>query len=159
MLCAQDSGAIPPATVPVAPPENEPAAPKPESSKADVLLRTESGDLIPLRDLLGANLIDELLLRGLEQRSVPRYTLAQLELSGAVDRDEVTLKIDLQIQVHPADEWVTIPIAFGDVFVTHFDHKSDVPNTQAVLTSGEQNCATVASVWIRLAPCHAGNDW
>ena len=122
-------------------------------------MRTETGDLIPLRDFLPENLIDELLRRGLEQRSVPRYTIAQQELSGTVDRDEVTLKLELQIQVHPTDEWVTIPIAFGDVFVTHFDHRSDVPNTQSVLTSGEQNSRQWHLFGCRSAHGHAGNDW
>ncbi len=140
MLRAQESGTVSPVTTPVAPPDTGPAASNPQAPKADVLLRTESGDLIPYRELLPIDrIIDELLQRGLEQLAVPLYTIAQQELSAVVDRDVVTLKIELQIQVRPAEEWVTIPISFGDVFVTHFVHKSDELNTQAVLTSGEQN--------------------
>jgi len=138
-LRAQDSGTVPPATSPVAPSGNVPPASVPQPGKSDVLLRTESGDLIPLRELLGDRLIDELLLRGLEQRTVPRFTFAQQELSATIDRDEITIKLELQIQVHAADEWVTIPMSFGDVFVKRFDHKSDAPKTEAVPTFGEQN--------------------
>ena len=93
---AQDSGTVPPATSPVAPSGNGPASSVPQPGKSDVLLRTESGDLIPLRELLGDRLIDELLLRGLEQRIVPRYTLAQQELSAAIEHDEITIKLELQ---------------------------------------------------------------
>ncbi len=60
-------------------------------------------------------------------------------LSGSIDRDEVTLKLELQIQVHPEKEWVTIPMSFGDVFVKRFDHKSDAPDSKAVPRFGEQN--------------------
>jgi len=134
MLRAQDAATTPP----VAPAENLPAS-VPPPGKSDVLLRTDSGDLIPLRELLGDRLIDELLLRGLEQRTVPRYTLAQQELSATVERDAITLKLELQIQVHPAEEWVTIPMSFGDVFVKRFDHHSDVSQAEAVPTFGEQN--------------------
>ena len=136
---AQESATAPPATSPVAASGDVPPASVPQPVKSDVLLRTESGELIPLRELLGDQVIDELLLRGLEQRSVPRYTLAQQELSAAIDRDEITINLELQIQVHPADEWVTIPMSFGDVFVKRFDHKSDAPNTKAVPTFGEQS--------------------
>ncbi|HRA86855.1 MAG TPA: hypothetical protein PK992_02260 [Planctomycetaceae bacterium] len=133
---AQDgvNGQTPPVS---APPQVENS--DPGSRKADVLLRTESGELIPYRELLGDRVIDELLQRGLEQRSVPRYTIARQEITGTVDRDEVTMTVRMEIQVHPEAEWVTIPLAFGEVFVTQFDHQSDVENSRAVLTSGEQN--------------------
>ncbi len=136
VLHAQDSvnGQASPASAPAQVGNSVPASPK-----ADVLLRTESGELIPYRELLGDRVIDELLQRGLEQRSVPRYTIARQEVTGTVDRDEVTITVQMQIQVHPEAEWVTIPLAFGDVFVTQFDHQCDVENSQAVLTSGEQN--------------------
>jgi hypothetical protein len=49
------------------------------------------------------------------------------------------VKVVLQIQLHVAKEWVTIPMTFGDVFTTRIDHKSEEPNAQAVPTSGEQN--------------------
>lgn len=139
MLRAQESGTVPPATSPVVPSVNVPAASVPQPGKPEVLLRTESGELIPYRELLGDQVIDELLQRGLEQRSVPRYTLAQQELSAAVDRDEITIMLEMQVQVHPADEWVTIPMSFGDVFVKRFDHRSDAMKTEAVPEFGEQN--------------------
>jgi hypothetical protein len=105
----------------------------------DILLRTKSGDLIPLRPLLGDRILDELLLQSMEQVSVPRYTIAQQEVSAAVDHDVVTIKVVLQIQLYVAKEWVTIPISFGDVYTTRIDHKSEEANAQAVPTSGEQN--------------------
>ncbi len=140
MLRAQDSGTVPPVTSPVAPADNVPVGSVPPPLKADVLLRTESGDLIPYRELLPIDrVIDELLQRGLEQLAVPLYTIAQQELSAVVDRDEIDITLELQIQVRPADEWVTIPMSFGDVFVKRFDHKSDAPRTEAVPELGEQN--------------------
>ena len=138
-LRAQDSVAGPATATPTAPPKAAAVQTNPGAGKADVLLRMESGDLIPLRELLGDRMIDELLQRGLEQRSVPRYTIARQEVTGSVDRDEVRITVQLQIQVHADAEWVTIPLAFGEVFVTRFDHQSQVQNSQAVLTSGEQN--------------------
>ena len=134
-LRAQDAGTVPP----VAPSGNVPAGSVPPPGKPDILFRNAAGDLIPLRELLGDKVIDELLQQGLEQLTVPRFTIAQQELSAAVDRDEITLRIDLQIQVHPADQWVTIPMSFGDVFVKRFDHKSDAPKTEAVPDFGEPN--------------------
>ena len=138
-LRAQESENVSAPTAPVVPPATGNAGPDLQARGADLLLRTESGDLIPLRELLPDDLIDEILLRGMEQRSVPRYTVARQELAGSVDRDEVTLKLELQIQVHPEKEWVTIPMSFGDVFVKHFDHKSDAPDSKAVPRFGEQN--------------------
>lgn len=138
-LRAQESEPVPAANPRPTPPANAAQTTLPSSGKPDVLLRTSSGDLIPLRDLLGDRMIDELLQRGMEQRSVPRYTIARQELTASVDRDEVTMTVQMQIQVHPEAEWVTIPLMFGDVFVTRFDHQSDIENSQAVLTSGEQN--------------------
>ena len=108
-------------------------------ANGDVVLRTKSGEEIPLRNLLGDRIIDELLLQAMEQVNVPRYTISQEEVSASVDRDVVTFKLVLQIQVHAMKEWVTIPIAFGDVFATRIDHHSDQAETQAVPTAGEQN--------------------
>lgn len=138
-LRAQDTGSVPPVTSPISAADSGPAGTVSPSGKPEVLLRNEAGDLIPLRELLGDQVIDELLQRGLEQRTVPRFTIAQQELSATVDHDIITLKLDLQIQIHPVNEWVTIPMAFGDVFVKRFEHKSDVPNTEAVPELGEQN--------------------
>jgi len=140
MLRAQDSGTVPPVTSPAAPSGHVPAGSVPPPVKPDVLLRTESGDLIPYRELLPIDrVIDELLQRGLEQLAVPLYTIAQQELSAVVDRDEITITLELQIQVRPADEWVTIPMSFGDVFLKRFNHKSDAPKSEAVPEFGEQN--------------------
>lgn len=139
VLRAQETVTSPPLTSPVIPAGTVPAGLNGQSGKADVVLRKENGELIPLRPLLGDRIIDELLLRGMEQVNVPRYTIAQQELSASVDRDIVTFKIELQIQVHPESESVTIPITFGDVFLTRIDHKSDEPNTQVVPISGDQN--------------------
>ncbi len=139
-LRAQDPGTVPPVTSPVAPSGNVPAGSVPPPGKPDVLvLRTTTGDLIPYRELLPIDrVIDELLQRGLEQLAVPLYTIAQQELSATIDRDEITIKLELQILVRPTDEWVMIPMSFGDVFVKRIDHKSDAPNTEAVPEFGEQ---------------------
>lgn len=139
ILRAQENGAAQPATPPVAPDVKSGLNAAGSLAAEDILLRTKSGELIPLRPLLGDRIIDELLLQSMEQVSVPRYTIAQQEVSAAVDQDVVTVKVVLQIQLHVAKEWVTIPMTFGDVFTTRIDHKSEEPNAQAVPTSGEQN--------------------
>ncbi len=139
ILRAQENGASPAATPPVT------SNPKPELDVAgelareEVLLRTKSGELIPLRTLFGDRIIDELLLQSMEQVSVPRYTIAQQEVSAVVDQDVANVKVVLQIQLHVANEWVTIPITFGEVFTTRIDHTSEEMNAKAVPTSGEQN--------------------
>ena len=136
---AQENGLAQPATPPMAPVATSALDTAGNLAKEDILLRTKSGELIPLRPLLGDRIIDELLLQSMEQVSVPRYTIAQQEVSAAVDQDVVTVKVILQIQLHVAKEWVTIPMTFGDVFTTRIDHTSEEPNAQAVPTSGEQN--------------------
>jgi len=137
ILHAQESTAVPPTTSLNPSPDQDAAGTNQSSRKAEVLLRTESGELVPLRDLLGDRLIDEILLRGMEQKSVPRYTIAKQDLSASIDRDEVTLKLELQIQVHSLEEWVTVPMSFGEVFVKTFHHSSDAPNSEAVPRFGE----------------------
>ncbi|MBC7966102.1 MAG: hypothetical protein H7Z17_09280, partial [Fuerstia sp.] len=140
MLRAQDTAPVPPVTSPVTTSGNAPAGSVLPPDKPDVLLRTESGDLIPYRELLPIDrVIDELLQRGLEQLAVPMYTIAQQELSAVVNHDEITVTLELRIQVRPADEWVMIPMSFGDVFVKRFDHKSDAPKSEAVPELGDQN--------------------
>ena len=139
LLRAQENGAAQPAAPPMATIPKSALSADGGMANEDVLLRTKSGELIPLRPLLGDGIIDELLQKSLEQVSVPRYTIAQQEVSAVVDRDVVTFKVALQIQVHVAREWVTIPMTFGDVFTTRIDHKSDEASAQAVPTSGEQN--------------------
>jgi len=139
VLRAQENGANSTAAPPVASNAKSTLNAAEGLANEDVLLRTKSGELIPLRTLLGNRIIDELLLQSMEQVSVPRYTIAQQEVSAAVDQDVVTIKVVLQIQLHVAKEWVTIPMTFGDVFTTRINHKSEEPNAQAVPTSGEQN--------------------
>jgi hypothetical protein len=128
------AAAITPATV-----QDSSVSPKSvATSGAELLLRTNTGDMIPLSDLLGSGIVEEVLQRSQEQRSVPRYTIAELELSGVVDRDVVTLNLEMQIKVRPASEWITVPIAMGEVYVTKFSHSTDAAEGQAVLTSGDQ---------------------
>jgi hypothetical protein len=138
-LRAQEAATAPPATTPNGATDKDTAETDLPPLAADIVLRTETGELIPLRPLLGDSLIDEILLRGMEQTNVPRHTIAKQDLTASIDRDEVTLKLELQIQVRPHEEWVTIPMSFGDVFLKHFDHKSEAPNAQAVPKFGEQN--------------------
>ncbi|MFN9717956.1 MAG: hypothetical protein ACK58L_04625 [Planctomycetota bacterium] len=94
--------------------------------------------MIPLEDLLGQGLVEELLQRSLEQRTVPRFTIDRIELSGEIQRDEVRLTMDMQVKIEPKSEWVTIPIALGDVFVTGFTSTSP-DEGRAILTTAEQN--------------------
>lgn len=139
-LYAQESGATPPPITPVTPADSGIARPDSQSKTPELLLRTESGELIPVREILPDSVLDGLLLSVMEQRSVPRYTVAQQELSGSIDRDEVTLKLQLEIQVYPSREWVTVPMMFGDVYVKHFDHQSKGADDRAVPQFfGEQN--------------------
>lgn len=123
------------------PPEqngNEPPGPG-TNSGAEVLLRTNTGELIPLSELLGKGIVEELLQRSQDQHNVPRYTIAEMELAGAIDRDVITLNLELKIQVRSESGWVTVPIAPGEVYVTKFSHTTEAANGKAVLTSGEQN--------------------
>lgn len=116
-----------------------PTSPSIEPANGQMIFRTESGEMIPLEDLLGKGLVDELLTRSLEQRSVPRYTIDRLELTGDVTREEVRLTLELQVKVEPKSEWVTIPISLGDVFLTNFSSIRTAAEGRAILTSGEQN--------------------
>ncbi|MCA9009825.1 MAG: hypothetical protein KDB01_08765 [Planctomycetaceae bacterium] len=139
-LYAQESGVTPSPITPATPSDTGIAQSDSQAKTGELLLRTESGELIPVRGILPDSVLDGLLLSVMEQRSVPRYTVAQQELSGSIDRDEVTLKLQLEIQVHPAEEWVTVPMMFGDVYVKHFDHQSRGANDRAVPQFfGEQN--------------------
>lgn len=120
--------------------QNKPAAlPSVSGAGSDVVIRTATGELIPLSPLLGKGIVEELLQRAQEQRNIPRYTIAQMEVRGTINRDEVQLSVELQIQVNAESEWVTVPLAFGDVYLTKFSSTSDVAEGQALLTSGEQN--------------------
>jgi hypothetical protein len=106
---------------------------------SELLLRTSTGELIPVSPLLGKNVVEELLLRAQEQLNEPRFTIAQMEITATVDRDEVRLTVELQIRVSVESEWVIVPLAFGDVYVTAFSSTSDAPESESLLASGEQN--------------------
>lgn len=108
------------------------------AGSSDIYIRSSTGELIPL--LLGDRIIEELLQRDQEQRSIPRYTIAQMEIIGAIDRDVVQLQLELQIQVNSENEWVTVPLAFGDVYITGPPTTSNlVEGGQSLLTSKDQN--------------------
>jgi hypothetical protein len=111
------------------------------SEKAgSILFRTPQGQLVPVTDLLGKGIVEEILQRVEEQRNEPRFTVSQLEVSGEVDQDEVRLKIDLQIQVNSTKEWVTVPLALGDVYLAGPPKAvSSAVDGQSMLTTGEQN--------------------
>lgn len=112
--------------------------PSSDPLKGRMIFRTDSGDMIPLEDLLGKGLVEELLQRSLEQRAVPRFTIDRLEITGDIQRDEVRLSLELQVKIEPKTEWVTIPVALGDVFVTGFTSTSPTDG-RAILTTAEQN--------------------
>lgn len=117
-----------------------PASDLPATS--DILIRMQSGELVPLRNLLGPDIAQILLQRGLEQRAVPAFTIAHCEITGSVSRDVVRLSFRLQIQVRTDSEWIPVPVSFGDVFLTEFQHASETPGAEAVLSAGEQNAKT-----------------
>ena len=136
-LYAQSDVAVP------SPGTNEAATMNPAetSEKAGaILFRTPQGQLVPVTDLLGKGIVEEILRRVEEQRNEPRFTVSQLEVSGEIDQDEVRLKIDLQIQVNSTKEWVTVPLALGDVYLAGPPKAvSSAVDGQSMLTSGEQN--------------------
>jgi hypothetical protein len=62
------------------------------------------------------------------------------KVSGDIDQDEVRLKIDLQIQVNSVKEWVTVPLALGDVYLAGPPKAvTTAVDGQSMLTIGEQN--------------------
>jgi hypothetical protein len=105
---------------------------------ARLLLQTESGELIPLRDLLGDDALSSLLRRAGEQR-LPGYWIARLELRGKVAGELVELELDLQVMVRAKSEWVAVPLSFGDVYLTDFSHETEVEGGESVLGRVEQN--------------------
>jgi hypothetical protein len=109
------------------------------SISADLLLRTDDGRLIPLSGLLGPKAIADLLKRGQDQLNMALWSIAQLALTGHVDRDVVTLTVTMQVQVRPEMEWVTVPFNPGDVYVTGFAHTGEQPSLRGVLESGDRN--------------------
>jgi len=111
----------------------------PGSEKSGILFRTEQGELIPLSSLLGPGVVDELLQRSVQQLSVPDYTIAQMEIRATIDRDVAKLRVEMEVQVRADQEWISVPLAFGDVYLTEFRHESEVAEAQSVLKAGEQN--------------------
>ena len=120
------------------------AAGRPGTLAADesgsLLFRSPQGQLIPISDLLGNGIVEEILQRIEDQRNEPRFSIAQTEISGEIDQDEVRLKIDLQIQVNSVKEWVTVPLALGDVYLAGPPKAiTTAVDGQSMLTTGEQN--------------------
>lgn len=135
---AQDAGSD--GTPPGSPPSSDIAVPRESAPRdSELLIRTKTGELVPLADLLGPGIVNELLRRAQDQTSIPRYTIAHTELSGSIDRDKIELSVELRIQINLDSEWVTVPLAFGDVYVQAFEAASDVSNAQALFTTGDQN--------------------
>ena len=132
-------------TEPVQSPPDIPAAQTPAGvlpEISEIVIQMKSGEQIPLRNLLGPEIADQLLQRGLEQRSVPAFTVAQTEISGTVERDVVRLNFRLQVRVRTEGEWIAVPLSFGELFLTEFRHESQAPGAEAVLSVGDQNSRT-----------------
>ena len=105
-----------------------------------ILFRTPQGQLVPVADLLGNGIVEEILQRVEGQRNEPRFTVSQLEVEGSIDQDEVRLKIDLQIQVNSVKEWVIVPLALGDVYLAGPPKAvSSAVNGQSMITTGEKS--------------------
>jgi hypothetical protein len=94
--------------------------------------------LIRLRELLAEESVENLLMRAVEQQ-LPRYWIARMELGGRIEGEELELDVELQVVVRAVSEWVSVPLVFGDVFLTDFEHESGVSGAESVLQSGEQN--------------------
>ena len=135
---AQD--ALPDGTLPSASPSSEVNASRVSTPQnSELLFRTRTGELVPVADLLQPGIVEELLRRAQDQTSIPRYTIAHAEFTGTIDRDKIELSVELRIQINLESEWVTVPLAFGDVYVEAFDATSEPANSQALFTSGDQN--------------------
>jgi len=134
---AQTVGAPTPSPAPVTPELLNSGVPP--GANAEMLFRTSSGQLIPLADLLGPNVVEELLQRAQDQQNRPRYTIAKMEITGVIDREKIQLSVELRIRVNLDAEWVTVPLAFGDVYIEDFESSTDAADGQSLLTTGEQN--------------------
>lgn len=111
----------------------------PSPRNSELLIRTRSGELVPVSDLLGPGIVEELLRRAQDQTSIPRYTIAHTELTGSIDRDKIAISVEFRIQINLESEWVTVPLSFGDVYVEAFDASAELPDAQALFTTGDQN--------------------
>ncbi|MCA9064709.1 MAG: hypothetical protein KDA96_16675, partial [Planctomycetaceae bacterium] len=121
----------------------EATPPRPEgndspASGPQILLRTETGTLVPIDTLLSPDAVTELLNRAGQQQSVPQYSISSMELKGTVSRGVVNLALELKVDVRPAKEWVTVPISFGEFHVDgDFGHTADAADARAVLDTSE----------------------
>lgn len=101
-----------------------------------IKLETESGDLIPLEEVLGEsyqNALEELYARGTEQLNVPAWEIRRLDLEGVVERDVVRLKAEIRIQVHRRAEWVLVPLSFGELhLIDGYEHQSEAKDAAEI---------------------------
>jgi hypothetical protein len=119
-----------------------PSTPVPQETlpaSPEILIRTESGELVPLNELLSEDVAAELLARVVEQTKVPRYTIDQIEITGSVTQDEIRLRLEMKVNVLPDDEWITIALPLGDVFVEQFQTVDDGTDKDAILANSDQN--------------------
>lgn len=112
------------------------------ATESDVLIRTETGELVPLSSLVGTDAVTDLLKRSLRLKQVPNYLISSLDLSGRISGEVADLTVTMQVKVRSADNWVDIPLQLGETFLQDFEHSSEVPNAEAVLTAEEQNVRT-----------------
>lgn len=101
-----------------------------------IKLETESGDLIPLEEVLGEsyqNALEELYARSTEQLNVPAWEIRRLDLDGVVERDVVRLNAEIRIQVHRRAEWVLVPLSFGELhLIDGYEHQSEAKDAAEI---------------------------
>lgn len=112
------------------------------ADEADVLIRTETGKLVPLSDLVDPEVAAELLRRSLQQQRIPDYIIASLDMTGAIEGEAAELTVTMQVRVRSESEWVSVPLALGETFLRDFAHTSAVEGADAVLTAEKQNTRT-----------------
>lgn len=137
MLCHAQSPALSSPTVSSESDTVPVSLPPSQREIAEIFIRSGSGEAIPLSDLLGPGIVDEILERATQQRSIPRYTTARLELEGVIERFDVRLDVTMQVQVHVSSEWVTVPLMFGDMYITGLTGSTDAEDGQSLFTTGE----------------------
>ncbi|MEZ6059487.1 MAG: hypothetical protein R3C19_03900 [Planctomycetaceae bacterium] len=109
-------------------------------NKPALMLRTESGELIPL-DRLGfdAGALQDLLQRVQLQNQVPLFTISEVNLSGRVERDLFRLNVKLSVTVIAENEWVRVPVGFGDMQVAGLPQTQDLPGQAAFFNADVSN--------------------
>lgn len=112
------------------------------ADEADVLIRTETGKLIPLSDLVEPDVAADLLRRSLQQQRIPDYIIAGLELTGEIEGEVAELTVVMQVRVRSEADWVSVPLALGETFLRDFEHGSEADGADAVLTAEKQNMRT-----------------